>query len=567
MTVKFRETLTNEEIENLKTRGAGLISSKKAVDVAYTFAGDMVDVDLLTMLYKHKKRVISTNPTPTGAVNLKGYQQLFRGLGIITWFLKTHVYPAFSGELPSDSVEGGAFDSIEDFVVGKRKGTFGDRSGVKKSKTGEAESDGEDEMEIEDGVKDAMGLDGLWFGSSDDTVPKAKPSIAPDHVWGSYAEVPTLPGLLFPYFPDMMENDYNYVSAVVKEHFLECLGDTRDEILSVYKDFKGSMGAVAATETGRVLQHMFLGISLAIRAQARMFPIIKEKRYLGFTLHGWYFSVSIDGYKHRPVEYKELAQKVRLVDEHAVAIAEIFSRLAKMKLTDTGKAPAKKTLIEERSKVVHNPRLLNEFIRRFNLDLDDKEEIEKLTSRLSFPQRYWPFTVDNVLRAVDLLIADSFPPVDLPMYPRSGTITTSDPALSVFALFGECGFSFKTSGGKAYKVPASISGDTVLKPYKGKNQKEVKPNPTFVLSKKSLGLCVEDWKVFMADRQFLNKETRDAAFRAIRFGGPFGVKFWTGIVERVGSVAIAEGSASKADQVELGDDILEEAEDDFGDFL
>lgn len=566
LTVRFQNALSNEETENLKAHGAGIIASKKAADIGYTFAGDQVDFDLLNLLYKHNKKVLRTNPTPVGSVNIKAYQELFRAIGIVTMFLKTQTYPAFVGQVADNDESGGAWDNIEGFVQAKRKGNFGDRGHNKKARVDEAQGD---EMEEDPDNADLMGIESLQLGSNESSIPKARPSRQPDNIFGDYTKVPTLPGLIFPYFPEMLESDYNYVTGVVKEYFLECLGETREEILSNYKDFKGAMGSIASTETGKVLQHIFCGISLAIRAQARLFPIVEGRRYLGFTIHGWYFTVSIDGYRHRPMEYATLVDHVRQVDEHAVALAEIFRMLSKLKLTDTNKAMGKTVLQALRSDVANNPRKLAEVIRRFRIDDHTiAEEIEKCCSRLSYPQRFWPYTVENILRAVDFLVADSFPPVDTPMFPRGGTITSRSPAIAIFALFGESGFSFKTAGGKPLKIAADLTGDTVLKPYKGKNQKEVKPNPTFILSKKSLGLCVEDWKVFLVDHLFLNKETRDSAFRSIRFGGPYGGLFWKGLIERVGPLKVAEASTSvKPSQVELGDDMISDGGDDLNDFL
>lgn len=565
LTVKFKEALSSEEQESLKVRGAAIIAAKKASDIAYTFSGDSVDHELLGIVYRHRKKAQSTCPTPVGSINLRAYQDLFRALGIVTWFLRTQTYPAFSGDINEDSDEGGFYDTIDGFVMGKRRGNFGDRVDPKRAKT---DDQGDEEMEVLEESVDAMGMTDFTIGDAESSIPKAKPSEQPTHISGSSLEVPTLPGLLFPYFPDMMDSDFNFVSGVVKEYFLECLGDTRDEILGNYRDFKGSMGSIASTETGRVLQHLFLGISLAVRAQGRLFPIMDQRRYLGFTLHGWYFTVSIDGYKHRPVDTAELAKQVRRVDEHAVALAEILQRLQKLKLKDTNRVPSKMFLQTAKEDALRNPRALANLVRSFKLEENEIiEEIEKMATRLSFPQRYWPFTVENILRAIDLLVSDSFPPIDVPMFARGGTITAEKPAISIFAAFGECGFSFKTPGGRPLKVPSEISGDTVLKPYKGKNQKEVKPNPTFIMSKKSLALCVDDWKAFLGDHVFLNKETRDAVFRAIKFGGPPGATFWKGLIERVGPLAIDAGVVVHGDEIDLGEDELSEGDDNLDDFL
>lgn len=524
-----------------------------------------MDHELITFVYRHNKRVHSTCPTPVGSVNLRAYQDLFRVLGIITWFLRTQTYPAFSSEVADDSEEGGSYDTIDGFIAGKRKGAFADRTISKRPKS---DVQGDTEMEdLEDEV-DAMGMTDYTIGDAENSIPKAKPSDQPEHIFGSSLEVPTLPGLLFPYFPEMMENDHNYVATIIKEYFLESLADTRDEILAVYKDVKGSMGSIAQTETGRVLQHLFSGISLAIRGQARIFPILDNRRYLGYTLHGWYFTVSLDGYKHRPLDHSELIKQVRKVDEHAVAVAEILLILSKLRMKDSNRLPTKKHLLDAKEPALRNPRALSELVRSFKLEEPEiRENIEKLATRLSFPQRYWAFTVENVLRAIDFLVAETYPSVDIPMFPRGGTITADRPALPIFAAFGECGFSFKTPGGRPFKVPAEISEDTVLKPYKGKNQKEVKPNPTFVLAKKSLVLCVDDWRSFLGDHVLLNKETRDSAFRAIRFGGVPGANFWKGLIERIGPMAVIVGSKVAGDQIDLGDEMVSDVEDDLDDFL
>lgn len=564
LTVGFQKALNEEEKNLLIALGAGIIPSKKDEDLAYTFGGHAVTEDLLNKIYRHAKKAKMTNMHPFASTNLAGYQGLFKAMGIITWFLKTHTYPAFSGPIDENEEGGGAFDIIEGLVSGKRKGVFGDRAGAKK---GKGDEEVEDDVEMDDVEEDVSGLEDLRFGTGEESIPKAKPSTTPDIIFGTYNDMPTLPGLVFPFFDDMLETDTNFVASVVRTYFLECLGDTRDGILAGYRAFKGSMGSVAPTLTGKVLQHIFGGIKLAIESQARLFLLYDQKRYLGFTIHGWYFTISIDGYKHRPLVHKELLGKVRLIDEHAVAVAEILAKLMKMKL-DTGKKPTKKYLQDAKVDVVSNPRKLADLIREFDLsDQDDVVEIEKLANRLSFPQRYLEFSVENVLRAVDLLVAGSFPPVDLPMYVRGGTLTTLNPVLSVFAMFGNEAFSFRTAGGKPTRIPKDNAEDTLFKPYRGKAGKEVRPNPSLIISKKSLGLCCEDWIAFLADKSFLVKITRDSAFRCVVFGGPKAKSLWDGLIQRIGPLSAPTDVNLQADAIDLGDDVIDEPADDFEDFL
>lgn len=563
LTVRFQKKLSSEETEALKSKGAGVMAENKD-DPLYSWGGNSVTKDLLTFLYKHPKKVATTNSTNAGTINLAQYQALFKAMAIVTWFMKTQSYPAFSRAVSDEEEEGGAFDAIQGLLTAKRKGTFGDRPSVKRQRgleeTGqdiEMEDDDEDECLFEYEVGDAAGR-----------VPRAKPSKAPEVIYGPTNSVPTLPGLSFPYFPDLLEADTNFVSSIVRTYFLECLGDTREGILSGYREFKGAHGAIAQTQTGRILQHIFCGVKLAIEGQARLFLIIDNDRYLGYTLHGWYFALTIGGYRYAPFVHEELLAQVRVIDEHSVAIAQIMQRLTKLKLPDTKKVMPKAAMKAKMIEVAKNPRALAELIRMFKLeDTEEIEEIEKLATKLSFPQRYWSLDAQSILKAIDYLLSGEFPPNSEPMYARGGTLTTTKPALSILALFGDQAFSFRTTGGQAITVPKDRDSDTLYKPYRGKNNKEVQPNPTLIVSKRSLNLCVEDWEAFLIDKRFLNKTSRDQAFRSVALGGPKGKELWFGLIERIGPMIPAEASAVKADAQALGTDEVAEVEDSFLDFL
>lgn len=560
--VSFVNKLSSEEVEQLKQLGASVVAQNKGD--WYSFSDRNVTKELLLRLYKHSKKVKTTNPTPVGAVNLSALQEYYRVCGILTWFLKTHVYAAFNGPVAEDADEGGKFDTIEGFVNAKRKGVFGDR--VAKKPREEEDEDDED-MEIDDAGELDMNLDEYTFGSAEEQIPKAKPSTIPEQQWGDANSAPTCPGLAFPFFDDILEKDMNFCASVIRDYFLLCLGDTRDEVLAGYKAVKGALGSIAMTKAGKVLQHLMAGVKFAIEGQARLYPLFSGLRYIGFTLHGWYFTIAIDGYKHRPKVYEELQLEIRSMDEHNVAIAEIMLKLGKLKLTETRKVPTKKKLTDSLEGCRQNPRLLAELIREFEMDEGSAEDIEKLGNKLSFPQRFQEFSVENVLRAVDLLLEKSFPHQNMPMYPRGGTLTTRDPIISIFAMFGHEGFSFRSPGGKAYTIPETRQSDVLFKPYKGQGGKEVKPNPTIVLNKRSLGVCVEDWVDFMKDRRFLLKATRDSAFRCIVFGGQKGRDFWFGLVDRVGPVERPMGISVNAEGVDLGEDAFSDVEETINDFL
>lgn len=564
LAVRFKNALAQEELDSLIAMGASVSDAKKPEQILFSFSGERVDNDLLNHLVKHKKKVETMTPAPFGAVNLAAYQQIFKAMVILTWFCKTQSYPAFTGPVADNVEGGGSFDTIEGFITAKRKGLFGDRH-TKRARLEEADDAAMDEESGED-ENDPSGIEAYEFGNPTTRVPKAKPSTPPKEIYGGFSSLPTLPGNCFPYFPGMIENDANFVTNVIRDYFLESLGDTRDAIIAGHKAMKGSMGQVAFTETGRVIQHMFLGARLAIEAQARVFYFIDGQKYQGFALLGWYYTISIDSYIHSPHPYETLIKQVRLVDEHAVAVAMILARLEKMKIGE--KSPTKKLLRDAKEDCMKDPRALAELIRKFDLDeQSDVEEIEKLATKLSFPQRFLPFTVENILYAVDLLVAKGFPAADRPLFTRGGALTTRDPLLSTMAMFGEVAFSFRTPGGSQWKLPADRQSDTKYKAYIGKNSKEVKPNPTVIFARKALGLCVDDWKAFLLDRTMLIKPSRDQAFRSIAFGGEQAKSLWYGIIDRVGPLETETLGNIRADEVALGDEAVGDVEDSFLDYL
>jgi len=557
--VTFRAALSNEEVEALKVLGAGVIPSKDAKETKYTFGPQVVNIGLLNTLYKHPKKVWLQNVTPMGAVNLETIQSMAKALGILTWFLKTHVYPAFVGPLEDLDDVTSAYDTIEGFITLKRKGLLS--GGSRKKQRMDEDAEDQEMDDAEDGM-----IEEVMFGSADSHVPKAKPSQVPDIVYGPYDTMPTLPGLSFPYFEGIIASDPNFVTSVIGRYFLECLGDTREAILGGYKDLKKGLGVLANTATGRIMQHLFLGVKLAIETQTRMYPIFVGSRYVGFTLHGWYFTVSFDGYTHQPLSTPKLVEDVASIDEHNVAIAKICQVLAKLKVDDTGRTMGKAALKEKKDQL-ETPRDLAALIRLFRLEDSNRDEIEKLATNLSFPQRFWPIDNEHTILAVDLLLSGAFPQSDVPMYHRGGALTTTDHRLSVFAAFGDQAFSFRIPGGEPKKIPRDINSDGMFKPYVGKNQKTVTPRPNIVVARKSLAICLEDWGALLADHTVYTRQTRDAMFRSVIFGGDKAKNLWYELIKRIGVLETDTTKNIAADAIELGEEYTQDAEDSFADFL
>jgi hypothetical protein len=560
--VTFSQKLSAEEVEAIKNRGAGIIPNKDDTQIRYTFAAENVTKDLLDFLYRHSKKVNSRCATPMGSVNIAVVQSLCKTNAIFTWFLKTQSYPAFIGPVEDIEAEA-AYSTIEGFITLKRKVQEPKESSSKKPRVETEADEEEDEMDLDE---QAQALDEYHFGDEISRVPKAKPSTPPTVIYGPISTLPTLPGMTFPYFDEMMEPDGAFTAGVIRDFFLESLGDERIQILSAYKDLKLHLGLLAVTRVGKILQHIAVGIRLAIQAQARVYPVFEGGRYAGFTLHGYYFSVAIDGMRHTPKLHNELVQEASSIDEHNVALANILLKLSKLKMTDTKRVPTKQALKDAKAGLTTSRRLAN-FLRQFEMDDDARDGIEALAVNLSFPQRFWPLDGVHIIKAVDLLLAGSFPPEDIPLYPGGGTLTTKDHRLSIFASFGDTAFSFRLPGGNPLKVPKSVDLDTMFKTYKGKGGKETTPKPNIVIAKKSHSLCLEDWAAFLSDHTVYAKQNRDAIFRSTVLGGDKAKNFWYDLIKRIGPLTIDDTKKIAVDEVDNGGDALDDTVDDFADFL
>lgn len=552
----FESKLSSSKNDALLAKGCTTFSQGKEVyyqirDYTYDFVPTIVNHDPKP---NHKTRVL------LGTTNLSGLKSFFTCLRILTAFLKTHSYPAFDG--PITGTGGGRYDSIPDFISAKRRGNFEERGGKK------ARVDNEDaDMELYDEDADELGLEDYGFGSAGsaaETVPKAKPTDPIVDFMGGTSKAPTLPGLLFPYFLGLLEDDRQFIPSVVRTYFLQCLGTDREEICSAFNEFKGGCGTWASSETGRVLQHVFAGVQMALESQTRLY-LINDRTYTGFTLHGWYFHVSIYNRVYVPLETEKLTAEIRKADEHANAIVEIM-RILKDLTIDKKTCPVAYRTLPKHLSDLKGPRHLHELICFRNRTDEDNEKIDQLVAATSFTQTFRPFTVDNIIRTIEWIVNDEEIPIDEPMFIGGGLARRVERSLEAFSVFGELGPSFIVPGGKGVKIPPSVAEDVQLVA-KGKAPP---PLNVMVLSKKPLISCMNDWDTLSRTGVYLNRIERSAAFKSIRISDKDEIKkLWHCLIENIGvPLAVAvEGPVGTADKVELGKRSRNDEDDDFADFF
>lgn len=551
----FDTRLSTAKNDALLARGCTTFNQGK--DVYYSIRD--YSYDFIQTVINHDPKPNQKTRVLLGTTNLSGMRSFFTCLRIITAFLMTHSYPAFDGPMTGDG--GGRYDSIPDFITSKRRGNFEARGG-KKPKM----SDEDDEMVDYDSDADELGLEDYGFGtkgSSAETVPKAKPTDPICTFMGGTGAAPTLPGLLFPYFPGLLEDDRQFIPSVVRTYFLQCLGNDREEICSAFNEFKGGCGTWASSESGRSLQHVFAGIQMALESQTRLF-LINDRTYTGFSLHGWYFHVSIYNRVYVPLEQEKLTEEIRQADEHANAVVEIMRVLKELKVDKN--CPKDYKTLPKKLVDLQGPRHLHELI-CFRIRTEEVDEkIDALVAATSFPQTFRPFTVDNIIKAIDWIVNDEAIPVNEPMFIGGGIARRVEKSIEAFSVFGELGPSFIVPGGRGVKIPPSIADDVQLVA----SGKGGPPLSVMVLSKKPLISCMNDWDTLTRTGVYLNRVERSAAFKSIRISDKEEIrKLWHCLIDNVGSqlAVVAEGTVGKAETKVLGKRSARDADDEFADFF
>lgn len=444
---------------------------------------------------------------PRGSVNLQGYMSWMRTLKLVTAFLITQSYPAFDhGE-----EEEGAYESIEGLVTSKRKLAIDER-GQKRARTENvADVEGDVDMSSED--VDDMGRIGFEIGLADvkpeERIPFAFPKREISRGWGSAGDLPACAGLSFPYFPGLLEEDYSFTPSLFRQYFLGSFGQLKENIFTNFREWRGGHGQFCMTDSGMVVQHISIGIQLAIECQARCFPIISGTKYYGFALCGGRYSVIAQDHHHLPLAQAAFMSEVTNMSIHDVALAKLMEEL-KLCKRDVSYKKGEKAITDPAA--IKTARQLHEEIMKRNVPDEKEEVIGKLVADLSFPERYRPITVDNVLSAFNSIVDETPLDLEVPMYLGEGVATSTSMALRVLSMFGPIAPSLKNAGGRKWLIPDLGAADPASVVPQGK---KVPALHTIVISKKDLFVAAADFREMIEDRAIYVKAERAAGFRSV----------------------------------------------------
>lgn len=377
-----------------------------------------------------------------------------------------------------------------------------------------------------------------------EVVVNAKPApFYPRVNFGPISSIPSASGLVFPYFYQMITPDFQIIPDIMREYFLQTFGADRQSIIAGFKKWSQYSKTWIDSPLGLEMQHIFFGIKLALQSQARVFFIKEHDKYLGFTLIGEGFSIVAQGNEFTPVAAEEVREHLSKVSFHDNALSEICTILSQCKLS-TGKRKAVKP-----SDISSSRDLYEECQIRKTSD-DEKESVMKLANDLSFPERFWRPSAENLVKALRVYCDNNGRHAeDEPMYIGSGLLFERDATYLALSVFGATAPSFFTVGGEKREVPAPGKEDP-LSVIDSTTKKPVMAVIPYTM--KSIRTSMADlYKVWKDKAIFVLPRERAGPSRTTQFTGKARDILWTGLRETIGEREIAPGEKRKDPSADL----------------
>jgi hypothetical protein len=358
----------------------------------------------------------------------------------------------------------------------------------------------------------------LKWDSLGESVLTAKPSPLPfTFNFGGPSEVPFMPGLAFPYFDRMMVPDNTTLRDTLSSRFLRCLGDSREEQRRVYGEIKKGLPELTRTQIGQEYLHVFIGIRLALDAQARLFLVRVSDEYAGFVLLGARFSILVDEQWHHAKSPEELKVDVEAMSSHTSSLNTVCELLSKLKIV-SGVAKLDPQAVDP-SSIANGHILWDEIAKR---ELTNEADMDALTDALrgiSFTRSFLIINPANICWAINMITIDKHLPIphDKPIYVPAAFRLLHERILKVLCCFGPDAFSFQNMSGSKFTItPAGRVDPNEAMGVDGKG----KVLPSIIVSIKSVVTCFHDMNKTLNTKAItMNVKERAAKNRCHVFQG------------------------------------------------
>lgn len=529
------------------------------------------DIQLLHQLAKIQSIIFSP---PAGYAPPGAFVTIMFLETMIGGFLRTNTYPAFTTnplkanwELRHSDQEGTTHDLVDnERDEGDRKRGREEYSNSvqrKKWKRNQEDMMVDEEIVADWESPDDPDTDSYTVCTGIDQVFMAKPSPFPAGTnIMSFAELPELPGLAFPYFEGMVLPDFSTLKSCVVNHFFRCLSSSMNLCKQKVKEMKSDLNSISLTEYGKALSHICLGIRLSTETQTRLSIIMEGSVYNGFVLLGEGFSVFDGSSWHDPESSEDLRKSVSFMDASEKAITDLLKLFDDLKVADTTNVP-----VAWGRDSFSDLEFLSEQLGKISFKIEQEEKVKasanELLRKINF-RRGRPFIriePSSIHGAVVALTSDTEVPLSYPLFIPSFATDLSSKTFRVLSKFGPDAISFwNESKGDKYSLEVEEKEE-------GKGKKRAKSveavpecPPEIVVQVKPLSRCIGDWKTVVENRAIkmdLKERARDFRCHTLKAEGSR-QDVWKALLE-VGKIAGPEKKKKKVSVVSKdAEDVFDE---------
>jgi len=326
--------------------------------------------------------------------------------------------------------------------------------------------------------------------------------------FGSPSDVPTKPGVFFPFFEGMNIPDTSFIRDVVGRLFFRNLGSDILHPKDAWKSFRTDISTFAQTDSGLITSHILAGCDMALNGQARLFLVFDAETYKGFCLLGAHFDVFVGNVCYHPLTATELRYELSKVvtrQGSAVILAGLLG-----KYTPMGDEPSADNLVSSQKYLAHYLELVD----GEDVEEKDLEAMRLCVGKLAFQRTFQSFSARNIKAAIQsILEPDSAE--EVPFYISVKNWRNIDNAVyQALARFGPNSFSFIASKGTEISIPESVAADqhVVFSPMATKGR--------ILVYEKPIPQCVADFdKVLRSGSIQQDEGERAAGQRAYTFWG------------------------------------------------
>jgi hypothetical protein len=238
-------------------------------------------------------------------------------------------------------------------------------------------------------------------------------------------------GLVFPYFAEMLDNDADGTFEIFIGLYRNCLSDEIEGLIESVTALRRGFRYLASNRAGKIIQHIYFGIRMAIYTGAKIVLLKDGVNYAGFVLEGT-LSILEKNMTRNSLGEEDFKKEISALNSHHASVEKIHEILLAIGRLD-GKD--EETTVDEIA--LHPRKLRRMIIERKDKDIEEKRKIlDEHIEKLSYRQDYWEINSESLIKFLTAMTQRKNMD-DEPLYVHIDTLLNrSSEVIPYIAVFG-----------------------------------------------------------------------------------------------------------------------------------